>query len=99
MKQLESSESGAVLLPGRLALRPREAARALGIGERTLRQILPEIPHVRVGSAVVIPVDLLREWLRHRAHMEDRKTDAVVREVLAELSSEPASSTERRGLG
>jgi excisionase family DNA binding protein len=99
MKELESSDSGVVLLPGRLALRPREAARALGIGERTLRQILPEIPHVRVGSAVVIPVDLLREWLRHRAHVEVRKADDVVREVLAELSREPVSGGERRGLG
>jgi excisionase family DNA binding protein len=99
MKELESSDSGKVLLPGRLGLRPREAARALGIGERTLRQILPEIPHVRVGSAVVIPVDLLREWLRQRAQMEGRKADTVVREVLAELSNEPPSGSGRRGLG
>lgn len=75
----------ASLLAGRLALRPREAARALGIGERTLRQILPEIPHVHVGSAVVIPVDLLREWLTRRARAEQRKADAVVQEVLSEL--------------
>ncbi len=45
----------------RLALRPKEAAEALGIGERTLRQILPELPHVRIGGAVLLPGDGLRE--------------------------------------
>jgi hypothetical protein len=47
----------------------------------------------------VIPVDLLREWLRHRARVEQRRTDAVVKEVLSELSREPTSAAEPRGLG
>ena len=34
-----------------------EAAEALGIDERTLRQILPVLPHVRVGGVVLLPVD------------------------------------------
>jgi excisionase family DNA binding protein len=85
MKTMEAAAWEAGILAGRLALRPREAARALGLGERTLRQILPEIPHVRVGSAVVIPVDLLREWLRSRARAEERGADRVVQEVLAEI--------------
>ena len=85
METIEAATGEPSFLGGRLALRPREAARALGIGERTLRQILPEIPHVHVGSAVVIPVDLLREWLTRRARAEQRKADAVVQEVLSEL--------------
>ncbi len=85
VKTMKATTAEPSFLAGRLALRPREAARALGIGERTLRQILPEIPHVRVGSAVVIPVDLLREWLRSRARAEERKADQVVHEVLADL--------------
>ncbi len=85
MSAMRLDTDEARLLGGRLALRPREAARALGIGERTLRQILPEIPHVHVGSAVVIPVDLLREWLRRRARAEQRKADSVVQDVLSEL--------------
>ena len=50
-----------------LALRPREAAKALGIGERKLWEITADttsgIPHARFGKAVVYPVRELREWL------------------------------------
>ena len=55
--------------PPRLALRPKDAARALGIGERLLwsKTNCGEIPHVRIGRAVVYPVDLLREYLARRA--------------------------------
>ncbi len=53
----------------RLALRPKEAAQALGIGERLLwsKTNAGEIPHVRIGKAVVYPVDLLRDWLAEQA--------------------------------
>ena len=54
-------------LADRLALRPREAAQMLGISERLLRTVLPELPHVRVGGAVLLPVDGLREWLTEEA--------------------------------
>lgn len=55
--------------PPRLALRPRDAATALGIGERLLwsKTNAGEIPHVRIGRAIVYPVDLLREWLAEQA--------------------------------
>ncbi len=50
-----------------LALRPKDAARALGIGERKLWEITADrtsgIPHVRVGRAVLYPVRELEEWL------------------------------------
>ncbi len=53
----------------RLALRPKDAARALGIGERLLwsRTNAGEIPCVRIGRAVVYPVDLLRDYLAQQA--------------------------------
>ena len=54
-------------LEDRLALRPAEAARALGIGERTLRALLPKIPHIRLDSAVLIPKKMLERWLEERA--------------------------------
>jgi len=52
-----------------LALRRREAARALGVSERTLwdwtqRQ---EVPHVRIRGTVLYPVGALRKWLNERA--------------------------------
>ena len=52
-----------------LALRPKDAAKALGIGERLLwsKTNCGEIPHVRIGRAVVYPVDLLREYLAEQA--------------------------------
>ena len=57
--------------PPRLALRPREAARALGIGERKLWEITADktsgIPHVRFGRAIVYPVHELERWLEDRA--------------------------------
>ena len=48
-----------------LALRPREAARAIGISERLLwsRTRAGEIPHVRVGRCVLYPVAALEQWL------------------------------------
>jgi excisionase family DNA binding protein len=48
-----------------LAMRPREAAAALGISERLLWAWTHsgEIPHVRVGKAILYPVDILRRWL------------------------------------
>ena len=52
-----------------LALRPREAAKALGISARHLWQLTKDgqIPCVRVGSGtrktVLYPVAVLRAWL------------------------------------
>ena len=56
--------------PPRLALRPREAAKALGVGERLLFDLTKrgEIPHLRLGNkCIVYPVDALREWLAEQA--------------------------------
>lgn len=53
----------------RLALRPKDATKALGIGPRLLWSMTNrgEIPHVRIGRAVVYPVDELRRWLSEQA--------------------------------
>jgi excisionase family DNA binding protein len=52
-----------------LAMRPREAAKALGISERLLWDWTNrgEIPHIRIGKAILYPVDVLRCWLEERA--------------------------------
>lgn len=52
-----------------LSLRPRDAAQALGIGERTLWQMTKDgaVPHVRLGKLVVYPVSLLQRWLEEQA--------------------------------
>ena len=49
----------------RVALRPKDTAQALGIGQRKLWELTNcgLLPHVRLGKAVLYPVDRLREWL------------------------------------
>lgn len=56
--------------PGRtLALRPKDAAKALCIGQRKLWELTKAgaIPHTRIGRCIVYPVDALRAWLAERA--------------------------------
>ena len=53
----------------RLALRPKDAAKALGIGPRLLWSMTNrgEIPHIKLGKAVLYPVAVLERWLADRA--------------------------------
>ncbi len=69
-------------LSDRLALRPKEAAEALGISERTLRQLLPELPTVRRGNIVLVPVAGLQEWLRDESEAEKGRAEKAVTEIL-----------------
>ncbi len=71
--------------PPRLALSVAEAAASIGVSERHLRTLLPEVPHLYVGTRVVIPVEPLREWLRDQSKFEKTRADAVAREILEEL--------------
>lgn len=54
-----------------LALRPAQAAEALGICERTLYEWVRDpdlrLPHIRQGRMILFPVDRLRAWLADRA--------------------------------
>ena len=79
-------EHRAADLSTRFALRPEEAAAALGIGERTLRQILPELPHFYVGRCVLLPVEPLRAWAAERAASEVARSDAIADEVIAAIT-------------
>ena len=72
-------------LADRLALRPREAAAVLGISVRKLREMLPELPHVRRGRLVMLPVNALQQWLDEEAEEEGCQADAVVDEILATI--------------
>jgi excisionase family DNA binding protein len=61
--------------PDRLLLRLPEAARALGLGRSTIYQLVQrgELPVVRVGRAVRVPAEALREWVaRQTERTEDR---------------------------
>jgi len=46
----------------------RDAAKSVGVSEKHFRdELLPLIPHLRVGRRVIIPVDGFRDWLRERS--------------------------------
>ena len=77
----------AVRLSERLALSVPEAADSLGISERTMRSILPDVPHLRIGQRVVIPRDLLADWLRKQVGKEQNVVGKTVNEILEEIQS------------
>jgi hypothetical protein len=58
-----------------LALRPRDAAVALGISERLLQRWAKyeDLPCVRIGQVVLYPIDEIRQWLRQRALAEPER--------------------------
>jgi len=73
-------------LGSRLALRPKEAADALGIGDRTLRTWMrnEELPFLKVAGVVLIPREELERWLRERIEREKR-AEALAEEILVNL--------------
>ena len=62
--------------PKPLALRAREAAKLLNICQKTLWFWTKSgiVPHVRVGRAVLYPVDQLQDWLRQQAARQQGQT-------------------------
>jgi len=60
-----------------LAMRTREAAKALGISERLLWEWTNRgiIPHIRLGKAILYPVDSLRDWLKQQAEPAAQEDD------------------------
>jgi excisionase family DNA binding protein len=53
----------------RLLLRPIEAAEAIGVGRSKMYELLAsgELPSVRIGSSIRVPVDQLREWIQQKS--------------------------------
>ena len=49
----------------KLLLRPVEAAEAIGIGRSKVYELLAsgELPSIRVGASVRVPLDALRAWI------------------------------------
>ncbi len=77
----DSSET-AVRLSERAALTIPEAAASLGVSERHLRTVLPEIPHFHLGDRVLIPQGQLVEWMRSEVDSERNRSDEIVRKVV-----------------
>jgi len=53
----------------RLLLRPAEAAELLGVGRSKIYALLAsgEVPSVRVGHSVRVPLQALRQWVARRS--------------------------------
>ena len=88
VRQKPSGGERGFSLAERLALTIPEAAQAVGVSERHLRSILPEIPHLYLGKRVVIPVDALREWLLDRAKAEPGRVEKIAEEVLRAIGDQ-----------
>jgi excisionase family DNA binding protein len=60
----------------KLLLRPVEAAELIGVGRSKLYQLLAcgDLPSIRIGSSVRVPLDKLREWIERKSaeHAETR---------------------------
>ena len=67
--------SEALQLANRLALTVPEAAKAVGVSDRHLRSLLPEIPHTYLGGRIVIPVKAFEEWLSEQTKIEKARAD------------------------
>ena len=76
-------------LADRLALRPRAAAEALGVSDRTLRKWMRDdgLPYVRLDGVVLVPRAGLEQWLAARVDA-DHRTDALASEILDGLSKD-----------
>jgi excisionase family DNA binding protein len=57
-----------------VSLRPREAAKAIGISERLLAQWTKAriVPHLRIGRTVLYPLDSLRSWLAQQIEAQQK---------------------------
>lgn len=59
----------------RIAYRPPEAGRLLGVGRNRIYELIAsgEIPAVRLGSALLIPRVGLERWIADRARLESEQ--------------------------
>ena len=70
-QSLESSSREASSVPSRLGYNLSEAAEAVGVSQHKiqewLRRAVDPLPYIKDGRRIIIPVDLLIEWLRDEA--------------------------------
>lgn len=62
-----------------MLLTPAEMAAKLGVGRTTAYQLIAsgEIPVVRIGRLVRIPVDGLREWTQRRSESTSNQSQSM----------------------
>ena len=79
-------KSETIDLRTRIALRPKEAAEALGVSDRTLRTWMrdEELPYLRIDRGILIPIADLKEWINERL-IRKSVADDLAAEILADL--------------
>ena len=57
----------------RLLLRPTEAADLIGVGRSKIYELIAkgDVPSIRIGSSVRVPLDGLRDWIAARVRLTD----------------------------
>ena len=73
-------------LDSRLALRPAEAAKALGISEKAFRRFMHEIPCVRRGRIRLFRRETLDGWLRRNETAEEDRASEIADEISHAIS-------------
>ena len=73
-------------LTSRLALRPKEAAQALGVAPKTLRKWMRDLdlPYARLDGVVLIPRAGLEKWIEEHLTTEG-DADRLLDEIMADL--------------
>ena len=73
-------------LSRRITLRPKEAAVALGVSDRTLRMWMreEELPYFQIDRGILIPIAELMEWIKDRL-LRQSSVDDLVDEVLGDV--------------
>lgn len=70
-QSLESANAEATGLPGRLCCNVEEAARSVGVSVHKfntwIRRAENPVPHIREGRRILIPIQLLANWLANEA--------------------------------
>ncbi len=72
-------------LSTRLALTIEEAATALGVSPRHVRNHISDLPHFHLGRCVLLPVDSMRDWGQRQVAAEVADTHDVAREMFGKL--------------
>jgi excisionase family DNA binding protein len=59
-------------MPDKMLLKPSDAAAAISVSRSRLYELIHrrEIPHIRVGTSIRIPVDALQRWINERLRDE-----------------------------
>ncbi|SFL09641.1 helix-turn-helix domain-containing protein [Halanaerobium salsuginis] len=68
-------------------LKAEEAAEYLGVGRSSILRHKEQLPHAYLGSRLIFPKSVLREWLEEKS-MENVETDVIEKEdyILRKLS-------------